>query len=225
VVLNTGGPVLMPWLRDVGAVLQAWYPGERFGAAIAAVLFGDADPGGRLPVTFPAGDDQGPAPPTRPQRYPGIDGVVRYEEGIHVGYRWYDTVGQEPLFPFGHGLSYARFNFSKLRVDVDRSSGSVRASVRAKNTGRRRGSTVAQLYIEFPPAANEPPRQLKGYAKVELDPGRTTDVGFELERSDLAYFDESTSSWVVADGRYTLFVGSSSRDLHAHRSLHVDGSG
>ena len=116
VVLNTGGPVLMPWLHHVEAVLQAWYPGQQFGAALASVLFGDSDPGGRLPVTFPASDAQGPAPPTRPERYPGVNGEQHYDEGIFVGYRWYDQFHQRPLFPFGYGLSYADFRFGDLRA-------------------------------------------------------------------------------------------------------------
>ncbi len=105
-MLNTGGPVLMPWLHAVDGVLEAWYPGQTFGTAIAAVLFGDADPAGRLPVTFPASDTQGPAPVTQPEHYPGVNGVERYDEGLDVGYRWYDATGQRPLFPFGYGLSY-----------------------------------------------------------------------------------------------------------------------
>ena len=113
VVLETGGPVLMPWLHDVNGVLETWYPGQQFGDAIAAVLFGDANPGGRLPVTFPASDAQGPAPATQPQHYPGVDGVEHYDEGLDVGYRWYDATGQRPLFPFGYGLSYEQFQVSR----------------------------------------------------------------------------------------------------------------
>ena len=120
VVLDTAGPVLMPWLGDVDAVLQAWYPGQQFGTALASVLYGDSDPGGRLPVTFPASDEQGPAPTSRPERYPGVNSTERYDEGIFVGYRWYDRFGQRPLFPFGYGLSYARFRFDDLRVSSDR---------------------------------------------------------------------------------------------------------
>jgi beta-glucosidase len=211
VVLDTGGPVLMPWLHDVDAVLQAWYPGQQFGAALASVLFGDSDPGGRLPVTFPASDAQGPAPTTRPERYPGVDGEQRYDEGIFVGYRWYDRFGQRPLFPFGYGLSYAQFRFGDLRLRID--GDGVVASARVTNTSRRAGSTVAQAYLSFPLSAGEPPRQLKGYDKVALEPGRSAVVRFRLDRADLAYFDEGTHRPVVADGRYTLAVGSSSRDL------------
>jgi beta-glucosidase len=217
VVLNTGGPVLMPWLHHVEAVLQAWYPGERYGAALAAVLFGDSDPGGRLPVTFPASDAQGPAPTTRPERYRGVNGEQRYDEGIFVGYRWYDRFGQEPLFPFGFGLSYADFRFGDLRVRSE--DGGVVAWTRVTNTSRRAGSTVAQAYLSFPRSAGEPPRQLKGYEKVALGPGRSTVVSFRLDRADLSSFDEGTHRWVVADGRYTLAVGSSSRDLPERASF------
>jgi beta-glucosidase len=219
VVLNTAGPVLMPWRHRVGAVLQAWYPGQQFGTALAAVLFGDSDPGGRLPVTFPASDAQGPAPPTRPERYPGVNGEERYDEGIFVGYRWYDQFHQQPLFPFGYGLSYADFRFGDLRLELDRGRGGVTAWTRVTNTSRRAGSTVAQAYLSFPRLAGEPPRQLKGYEKVHLGPGRSAVVSFHLDRADLAYFDERVHRQVVADGRYTLFVGSSSRDLPESESF------
>ncbi len=211
VVLNTGGAVLMPWRHHVDAVLQAWYPGQQYGAALAAVLFGDRDPGGRLPVTFPASDAQGPAPPTRPERYPGVSDTVRYDEGTLVGYRWYDATGQRPLFPFGYGLSYASFRFGDLRVKADK--GIVVATARVTNTSRRSGSTVAQAYLAFPRSAGEPPLQLKGYEKLRLDPGRSALVTFRLDRGDLAYFDASAGREVVAEGRYTLLVGGSSDDL------------
>jgi beta-glucosidase len=219
VVLNTGGPVLMPWLGRVDAVLQAWYPGQQFGTALASVLFGDSDPGGRLPITFPASDAQGPAPPTRPERYPGVNGDVRYDEGTLVGYRWYDATGQRPLFPFGYGLSYADFRFGDLRVKVDHRDGSVVAWTRVTNVSGRAGSTVAQAYLSFPRSAGEPPRQLKGYQKVHLDPGRSAVVNFRLDRSDLSFFDTRAGAPAVADGRYTLFVGSSSRDLPERASF------
>jgi beta-glucosidase len=220
VVLNTGGPVLMPWLHRVDAVLESWYPGQQFGTALASVLFGDSDPGGRLPVTFPASDQQGPAPASRPERYPGVNGDVHYDEGILVGYRWYDATGQRPLFGFGYGLSYADFRFGDLRVKTG-NDGSVVATTRVTNASHRMGSTVAQAYLSFPRAAGEPPRQLKGYEKVHLAPGRSTVVAFHLRPADLAYFDERAGRPVVADGRYTLFVGSSSRDLPERASFEL----
>ena len=221
VVLDTGGPVLMPWLRHVEGVLQAWYPGQQFGAALAPVLFGDSDPGGRLPITFPASDAQGPAPPTRPERYPGVNGAQHYDEGIFVGYRWYDQFRQQPLFPFGYGLSYADFRFGHVRLRFDH--GGVTATTRVTNTSRRAGSTVAQAYLSFPRSTGEPPRQLKGYEKVELAPGRSAVVSFRLDRADLAYFDEGAHRQVVAGGRYTLSVGGSSRDLPESASFELGG--
>jgi beta-glucosidase len=221
VVLNTGSPVLMPWLHHVEGVLQAWYPGQQFGAALASVLFGDSDPGGRLPVTFPASDTQGPAPVTRPERYPGVDGAQHYDEGIFVGYRWYDQFRQQPLFPFGYGLSYADFRFGHVRLSFDH--GGLTATTRVTNTSRRSGSTVAQAYLSFPRSAGEPPRQLKGYEKVELAPGRSAVVSFRLDRADLTYFDEGAHRQVVAAGRYTLSVGSSSRDLPESASFQLGG--
>jgi beta-glucosidase len=224
VVLNTGSPVLMPWLDRVGAVVQSWYPGQQFGAALARVLFGDADPGGRLPVTFPASDDQGPAPPSRPERYPGVNGVERYDEGIFVGYRFYDQAGRRPLFPFGHGLSYARFRFDDLDVNTRRGGREVVARVRVRNVSARAGTTVAQAYVTFPAAAGEPPLQLRGYEKVRLGPGRSARVTFRLDAaSDLAVFDEGAKRFVVPDGRYTISVGSSSRDLDERAGFDLGG--
>jgi beta-glucosidase len=222
VVLNTGGPVLMPWLDRVSAVLETWYPGQQFGTALAAVLFGDADAGGRLPVTFPASNEQGPAPPSRPERYPGVNGNEQYTEGLDVGYRWYEAVHQQPLFPFGFGLSYSRFRFSDLSVQVDQRSHSLHASVQVTNTGERHGSTVAQLYLAFPPAAHEPPRQLKGYARVTLEPGQRQRVRFDVDWSELAVFDTAAQQFVVARGRYVALVGSSSRDLPEQRTFDID---
>jgi beta-glucosidase len=218
VVLNTGGPVLMPWLQDVDAVLEAWYPGQQFGTAIAAVVFGDLDPGGRLPVTFPASDDQGPAPPSQPQHYPGVNGDEHYDEELAVGYRWYDQTGQRPLFPFGHGLSYADIHLSHVKVGYDSRRGIATVSARIKNTSHRAGAAVVELYLASPPGAHEPPKQLKGYERVQLAGKDSATVTFSLDRSDLAYFDESANRWVVAPGRYTVLLGTSSTDLH-HRAF------
>jgi beta-glucosidase len=217
VVLNNGGPVLMPWLRHVDAVLQAWYPGQQFGAALAAVLFGDSDPGGRLPVTYPASDTQGPALLGNPARYPGVDGNESYAEGIFVGYRWYDEFGRRPLFPFGYGLSYARYRLNHLRVLGGNRGAFV--SVRVRNTSRRTGSQVVQLYLAFPRSAGEPPKQLKGYRKVTLGPGESRDVLLRVRRDDLKVF--LGGDRVVVPGRYTVLVGTSSRDLPLRGSFAV----
>jgi beta-glucosidase len=222
VLLNTGGPVLMPWLGQVGAVLQAWLPGQQFGQALAAVLFGDADPGGRLPVTFPAGPGQGPI--TGPERWPGAGGDARYDEGVLVGYRWYDAHGQQPLFCFGHGLSYGTYDYGEPRVDHDQATGAVTVTVQVTNTGACPGSEVVQLYVAAPPAAAQPPRQLKGFAKVRLDPGATADVTLRMDPGDLAAYDEAMGTWVVHPGRYELLVGRSSRDIRVRAGFEVGAS-
>ncbi|HEY6708083.1 MAG TPA: glycoside hydrolase family 3 C-terminal domain-containing protein [Actinomycetota bacterium] len=222
VVLNTGGPVLLPWLERVGAVLQAWLPGQQFGEALAAVLFGDADPGGRLPVPFPADPGQGPI--TGPERWPGTDGDARYDEGVFVGYRWYDAHGQEPLFCFGHGLSYGEYEYRQPRLRHDEATGVVTVSLEVTNVGGRAGSEVVQLYVAAPAAAEQPPKQLKGFAKLQLAPGVTEEVTLELDRDELAAFDEASGQWVVHPGRYEVLVGRSSRDIRGRAGFEVGAS-
>lgn len=209
VVLNTSGSVLMPWLDDAGAVLANWYGGQEQGSALAAMLFGDEEPGGRLPETFPASEQQGPAKTTA--QYPG-DGVhVFYDEGLAVGYRWYQSSGERPLFPFGHGLSYTTFRLSGLRLE--RSGDGYRASVGIRNTGHRTGSEVVQLYLTAPAAAGEPSRQLKAFAKVTLDPGESRTVHLGLPREAFAVWQTPDTGWTVVPGSYTVAVGRSSADL------------
>jgi beta-glucosidase len=223
VVLNTGGPVLMPWLNRVSGVLEAWYPGQQFGPAIAAVLFGDANPGGRLPVTFPANETQGPAPASQPNHYPGVNGVESYDEGLDVGYRWYDASGQRPLFPFGYGLSYERFRVSGARAFYNPRHGDAFVVTRVTNTSWRTGPATVELFLQSPPAAQEPPKQLKGYANVTLAPGQGRFVLFRLAPSDLAYFNASRGEWTVAPGRYRALVGTSSTELDQTAGFHVGG--
>jgi beta-glucosidase len=206
----------MPWLPHVAGVIQAWYPGQQSGDAIAAVLFGDVAPSGRLPMTFAASENQGPG--TQPAQYPGIDGVVDYDEGIYVGYRYFDQFGQEPLFPFGYGLSYTSFSLDRLRV-VPTSGGDYSVSVRVTNTGNRAGAEVVQLYLGFPPVTGEPPNQLKGFAKVFLAPQQTDTVTLALPRSSLATWSTTANGWVVQPGRYQLRAGTSSRDLPLETTL------
>jgi beta-glucosidase len=173
IVLNTPGPVLMPWLDKVAAVLQVWYPGEQFGTALARVLFGDDDPGGRLPVTFPAHAGQGPVQAV--EQYPGIGGVATYTEDILVGYRFFAAKNQQPLFPFGHGLSFARFAYEDLRVTRP-GHDEIRLSFGIVNDSLRAGHEVAQLYLRCPEAAAEPPLQLKGFQRVHLEAGERRDM-------------------------------------------------
>jgi len=208
VVLHTSGPVLMPWLAQVEGVLQAWYPGEVSGDAIAAVLFGDIEPSGRLPMTFPADATQGPA--TQIAQYPGVNGEVHYDEEIDVGYRYYDRFAQQPLFPFGYGLSYTSFSVDRLRVKRRRDRFFV--SARVRNIGDRAGAAVLQLYVGFPPSTGEPPNQLKGFGKVTLNPGRRKRVKMLVDSSSLATWN-AIDGWVVNPGDYAFRVGTSSRDL------------
>ncbi len=217
VVLHTAGPVLMPWLPKIAGVLEAWYPGQQTGPAIAATLFGKSDPSGHLPVTFPRTVSQGPA--TRPADYPGINNLAQYSEGIFVGYRYYDEHHQRPLFPFGFGLSYTTFSLSHLAVSK-RGAG-YRATVTVRNTGRYAGAEVAQAYLQFPATAGEPPRQLKAYAKVFLRPGRAAIVRLSLPSASFEYFSASRNTWTTESGRYRLFVGTSSRDLPLTKTIPV----
>jgi beta-glucosidase len=210
VVLHTAGPVLMPWLSKVAGVIEAWYPGERSGAAIADTLFGRTDPAGRLPVTFPRSPSQGPA--TRRSEYPGIGNLVQYSEGIFVGYRYYDRFGQTPLFPFGFGLSYTTFQLTGLRLRAG-AGGAENATVTVHNTGRRVGAEVVQAYLQFPSAAGEPPRQLKAFAKVVLRPRHAATVRLPLPSASFTYFSTVRNGWTTAHGRFRLYVGTSSDSL------------
>jgi beta-glucosidase len=212
VVVDSGAPVLMPWVDTVPAIVEAWYPGEEDGNALASVLFGDVNPAGKLPVTFPRTEDQTPI--SAPERWPGVAGTVQYAEGLQVGYRWYDAQGQDPLFPFGFGLSYTSFAFSHLTVSpVLVPGGHVTVGVDVTNTGTRSGAEVVQLYVSDPAAAGEPPRQLKGFDKVNLAPGQTTHVTFRLDERAFSVWDSPAQQWTTVDGRYRIAVGNSSRSL------------
>jgi beta-glucosidase len=222
VVLNSGGPVLMPWLHQVKGVLEGWYAGQEDGNAIAAILFGDVDPGGHLTETFPT--SLSAMPTASPSRFPGVGGKVRYSEGLDVGYRWYDARHVTPLFPFGYGLSYTSFRFSNLTVGPksvanlasgpDSSAGQgaalVRVSATITNTGPVTGSDVVQLYLGDPVSAAEPPRQLKGFQRVTLQPGASRIVNFKISGHDLSYFNATANGWTLPDGRYYVYVGGSS---------------
>jgi beta-glucosidase len=216
VVLNTASAVTMPWLSKVAGVLEIWFPGQTAGTALARVLFGDVNPSGKLPVTFPASDAQGPA--RSPIEYPGDGTDVYYSEGVYIGYRWFDAQHQQPLFPFGFGLSYTSFRFSGLQLSQSKAGYTVTAGV--TNTGSRSGAEVAQLYVGSPASAHEPLRQLKGYAKVSLAPGQSKMVRLHLTRSALAAWN-ADSGWTVAAGTYRLYVGDSSRHLPLAAAVHV----
>ncbi|WBP89074.1 glycoside hydrolase family 3 C-terminal domain-containing protein [Kitasatospora cathayae] len=222
VVLNSGGPVTMPWLDAVPAVVEAWYPGEQSGAALADVLFGDTDPGGRLPVTFPTSANATPI--QDPAQYPGTDGAYHYTERLGPGYRWYDASGTAPLFPFGHGLSYTTFDYANLSVTGPDQAGRVRVGFDLTNRGTRTGTEVPQLYLTFPSMTGEPPQQLKAFDKVTLAPGGSTHLELPLDRSAFAVWDQGVHGWGVPGGRYGLTVGSSSRAPRLRGAVDAPGS-
>jgi beta-glucosidase len=218
VVLDTGGPVLMPWVGQVPGIVEAWYPGIEDGNAIAAILFGDVNPSGKLPETFPKA--QSDLPTQTSEQYPGVNGHAVYSEGLDVGYRWYDAKGIQPLFAFGHGLSYTTFGYSGLSAHKLK-SGAVSVTFTLQNTGRRPGAEVAQVYVGYPATAGEPPKQLKGYQKVFLQPGQSAPVSITLEPNAFAIWDTSQNGWLVPGGTYQLLVGSSSRDIRLQGSVSV----
>ncbi len=215
VVLQTGGSVLTPWDQQVGAILAAWYPGNRGGEAIANILFGRVNPSGRLPISFPRAEADLPRPhPPAPQAdpmkpvAPATIPVVALNEGLAVGYRWYEARGKTPAYEFGFGLSYTTFAYSNLTVNRDLS-----VEFDLANTGGRKGMEVAQLYLAFPPAAGEPAKRLAGWSRVELAPGEKRRVRIAADPYALRVWDTSASEWRHPAGRYRVHVGASSRIL------------
>jgi beta-glucosidase len=221
VVLNDNSAILMPWLNQVAGVFEGFYDGQDWGQAIAALLFGDVNPSGHLPVTFPTSLSAVPASTTA--QWPGTNGQVQYSEGLDIGYRWYDATNTAPLFPFGFGLSYTSFSYSNLQVGA--LSGN-RATVTATvtNTGSRAGTDVAQLYVGDPAAAGEPPHQLKGFQRITLNPGASGTVTFTVTAHDLASWDTTSSNWIAQAGSYQILVGNSSRNLPLTGTITLNGA-
>ena len=222
VVLNTGSAVTMPWLSSVKGVLEAWYPGQEDGTAIAALLFGAADPSGHLTVTFPVSLSQVPASTTA--QWPGENGTVQYSEGVDVGYRWYDANGLTPLFPFGYGLSYTSFSYSDLTIGTLAAGGAATVTARVTNTGSRAGADVAQLYVTDPSASGQPPRQLEGFSRVSLQPGASQTVTFQLTQQNLRYWNSSSNGWATSTGNYGIEVGDSDANLPLSGTLAVSSA-
>jgi len=225
VVLIDGSPVEMdPWLDAVPSVLQAWYGGSEAGTALAAVLFGDVSPSGKLPCTFPKSMADTPTEQGGVRAYPGVDGVVHYDEGLLVGYRWYDTNRIEPLFPFGFGLSYTSFAYSNLRV-MGTGPAAAHVECDVTNTGPRAGSEVVELYVHDGHASVErPDKELKGFSKVALAPGETKTVSLDLNPRSFAYYSPEKHAWVVEPGPFGIQVGSSSRDIRLSADFPVSES-
>jgi beta-glucosidase len=211
VVLETGGPVLMPWLERVGGAVEAWYPGSRGGVAIARILSGAVNPSGHLPLSFPKSHEQLPRPTLAGAGAPSdFHFDVRYDEGAAVGYRWYDKRGFEPLLPFGHGLSYTTFAREALAARLERQE--LRVSFRVRNTGARAGSDVAQVYVAPVAGGWESPKRLGAFAKTELAQGATKDVTVTVDPRLLALWVPARGAFHVAAGDYRITLASSARD-------------
>jgi len=223
VVLMGGGAVEMgSWLSKVPALLYAWYPGLEGGNALAHVLFGDTNPSGKLPCTFPKHLADSPAHALH--AYPGTNGTEIYQEGLLVGYRWFDTKKIEPLFPFGHGLSYTTFKYSNLNLvpGPEALGAPVTVEFELANTGSRAGAEVAQVYVqEASPSLPRPLKELKGFKKVFLQPGEKQKVYVILDRNAFAHYDPDKKGWVADKGAYKILVGSSSRDLQLTGKFHL----
>ncbi|MBD3921725.1 glycoside hydrolase family 3 C-terminal domain-containing protein [Paenibacillus sp. PR3] len=219
VVLNTGGPVTMPWLDQVAAVVQAWYPGQRGGEAIAKVLFGDTNPSGRLPMTFPKSLEQGPL--SSKGQYPGIGLDTVYSEKLQVGYRWFTANEEQPLFPFGHGLSYTAFRYDAVETEqvTNDELPCFKVSFNITNVGERDGQAVPQLYISYPSAASEPPLQLKNYAKLEIPAGSTIRAVMLLTPRSFSIWNTVRSRWEVPEGAFTVAIGESSTRIVLEASV------
>ena len=221
VVIESGGPVLTPWADRVNAIVEAWFPGIRGGEAITGVLFGKVNPSGKLAVTFPAAESDLPhvAVPAPAGKKPGpIDGLfeaespfaVNYDEGLKVGYKWFDAEKKSAAYPFGFGLSYTTFAYSQLKVT---GGASLAVSFVVRNTGKRAGKEIAQVYLSLPASAGEPPKRLIGWQKLALGPGETTTVSLTIDPLYISVFDPVTEGWKVVPGEYTVMAGPSSAEL------------
>jgi beta-glucosidase len=234
VVLETGGPVNMPWAQGVKAIVESWYPGIGGGQAIANILFGRVNPSGKLPVTFAASDNDLPHPKvtglterkgnnadaavrTRPRTRPQPFDVDYNVEGMAVGYRWFQEKNKQPLFPFGFGLSYTRFAYSNLKVDPDAKS--VRFDLR--NIGGRAGDEIAEVYVTLPASAGEPFRKLAAWKRVSLVAGATQTVEIPIDPLYLSVFSTADDRWSRPEGDFLFEVGGSSADLPLRHILRL----
>ncbi|PWU48541.1 glycosyl hydrolase [Micromonospora globispora] len=229
VVLKNGGPIVMPWLSQVPSVLEAWYPGQEDGNAVANVLFGVVNPSGKLPITFPKAEREAAA--STPEQFPGvdIDGTLTatYSEGLRMGYRWYDATNSAAQFPFGFGLSYTSFAISKLVVTPQTADGTepIRVAFFVENTGKTAGAQVPQVYLGLPSATGEPPKRLVAFEKVWLNPGQKKLVELTIDPAasnhPLSIWDSGRRQWTVTDGEYQVYVGDSSTNIVLSDSITV----
>jgi len=234
VVLETGSPVTMPWAEKVSGILEAWYGGSRGAEAVARVLFGEVNPSGKLPITFPKSEADLPHPNiVKPPRESTTNGgpdewkkiaaglpafQISYDEGLKVGYKWYDAEHKQVLFPFGYGLSYTTYNYSDLRVTPGKS---VRVSFKVTNTGKRAGAEVAEVYAALPEDAGEPPKRLVGWSKVKLNAGESKEVAIDVDPQYLSIFNVERNAWQLIPGNYALMVGGSSQSLPLKETVNL----
>jgi len=236
VVLETGSPTTMPWIDKVAGVVEAWYPGIRGAEALANLLTGQVNPTGKLAITFPKSDADLPhptlvlPPPSSEPNYAEMGGDISnfmslmakglpafqttYDEKLKVGYKWYDAEKKPVLFPFGFGLSYTTYAYSGLTVKTGET---LAVSFTVKNTGKRAGTEIAQVYASLPDSANEPPKRLIGWARVELAPGESKQVSIPVEQERLTIYDEGSDGWKLVPGNYNVLAGGSSQDLPLHQ--------
>ena len=232
VVLETGDPVTMPWVDSVSGILEAWYPGSRGAEALANVLFGDVNPSAKLPITFPKSEADLPHlkivtpppasnPPFRPDGWKAVAAGLpafqtNYDEGLKVGYKWYDAEHKQVLFPFGFGLSYTTYSYSNFKVEPGNAA---RVSFTVTNKGDRAGAEIAQVYASLPASTGEPPKRLVGWSKVWLNPGESKDVTVEIEPKFLSIFNVDKDDWQLVPGKYTFMAGGSSQSLPLNASV------
>ncbi len=229
VVVESGGAQVMPWLNSVSAVLEAWFPGQRGAQAIANILFGEVNPSGKLPITFPAAVADLPRPVIPAPADPNSSAPFNVDytvEGLNVGYKWYDSQNLPVLFPFGYGLSYTTFAISNAALAGDATAFQVTFNL--QNTGSVAGAEVAQVYLGFPAGMGEPPKRLVGWQKVSLSPNQTQQVTIAVSATDpshpMSYWDVTSGSWLTAPGTYTVYVGNSSRSVSPVGTIQVPAS-
>ncbi|HOM03645.1 MAG TPA: glycoside hydrolase family 3 C-terminal domain-containing protein [Acetivibrio sp.] len=223
VVLLNGSPVEMPWIDKVKSVLEAYLGGQALGGAVADVLFGEVNPSGKLAETFPVKLSHNPSYLS----FPGEDERVEYKEGLFVGYRYYDTKGIDPLFPFGHGLSYTKFEYSDISVDKKDISDNtvINVSVKVKNVGKTAGKEIVQLYVkDVKSSVRRPEKELKGFEKIFLGPGEEKTVTFTLDKRAFAYYNTQLGDWYVESGEFLILIGKSSRDIVLKESVRVNST-
>lgn len=223
VVLHNGAPITMPWVDKVSAILEMYLGGDGVGEACVSLLFGETTPSGKLAETFPLKLEDNPSY----LNFPGEKGVVEYNEGIYVGYRYYDKKSQDVLFPFGHGLSYTAFEYSNLQIEKKQITEQEQVSITldVTNIGNYPGKEVVQLYINTATSeVRRPIRELKGFEKVELNPGETKSVKFVLDKQAFAYYEPAIQDWFVESGTYRIEIGSSSRDLRLNGEIIIDST-